>query len=39
LEDRHVSKKMGKAGRKLVENKYSWDKLATQFVTICENMF
>ena len=39
LEDRHMSQKMGKAGRKLVENEYSWDKLATQFVTICENMF
>ena len=39
LEDRYMSKKMGKAGRKLVENEYSWDKLATQFVTACENMF
>ncbi|MDH5771016.1 MAG: glycosyltransferase, partial [Candidatus Bathyarchaeota archaeon] len=39
LEDRYMSKKMGKTGRKLVENKYSWDKLATQFVTACENMF
>ena len=39
LEDRHMSQKMGKAGRKLAENEYSWDKLATQFVTICENMF
>ena len=39
LEDRYISQKMGKAGRKLVENEYSWDQLATQFVTICENMF
>lgn len=39
LEDKNRSKKMGKAGRKLVETKYSWDKLATEFVTICENMF
>lgn len=38
LEDRQLSKKMGDAGRKLVEDKYSWEKLATQFVEICERM-
>ena len=34
-----LARKIGGAGRKLVENKYGWDKLATQFVTICKNMF
>jgi len=38
LEDRQLSRKMGEAGRKLVEKEYSWDKLATKFVTICEGM-
>lgn len=38
LEDKKLSKKMGEAGKKLVEEKYSWDKLATQFVNICERM-
>ena len=38
LEDRQLSKKMGEAGRKLVEKEYSWEKLATQFVKICESM-
>lgn len=38
LEDPQLSRKMGEAGRKLVEEKYSWDKLATQFVSICEGM-
>lgn len=38
LEDKQLSYKMGKAGRKLVEKEYSWDKLATQFVNICERM-
>jgi glycosyltransferase involved in cell wall biosynthesis len=39
LDDKRMSRKMGKSGRKLVETKYSWEKLATEFVTICENMF
>jgi len=38
LKDRQLSRKMGEAGRKLVEKEYSWDKLATQFVAICESM-
>ena len=38
LADRQLSRKMGEAGRKLVEKEYSWDKLATKFVTICEGM-
>jgi len=38
LEDRQLSRKMGEAGRKLVEEKYSWNKLAAQFVSICEDM-
>ena len=38
LEDRQLSRNMGEAGRKLVEKEYSWEKLATQFVSICEGM-
>lgn len=38
LEDKQLSRKIGEAGRKLVEKEYSWDTLATQFVTICEGM-
>jgi len=38
LEDKRLSRKMGRAGRALVEREYSWDKLATQFVARCENM-
>jgi len=38
LEDKSLSRKMGEAGRKLVEKEYSWDKLATQFVNRCEHM-
>jgi len=38
LEDEHLSKEMGVAGRELVRNEYSWNRLATQFVTICESM-
>jgi len=38
LEDRQLSRRMGETGRKLVEKEYSWDKLATQFVAICESM-
>ena len=38
LEDKCISRKMGRAGRDLVEKKYSWNKLATEFVTICESM-
>ena len=38
LEDKQLSRKIGKAGRKLVEKEYSWDKLATQFVNLCEGM-
>lgn len=37
LEDSQLSKRMGEAGRELVKSKYSWDKLATQFVEICES--
>ena len=38
LEDKHTSKNMGRVGREIVKNKYSWNKLATEFVTICESM-
>ena len=38
LEDKRLSRKMGRAGQELVEKKYSWNKLATEFVTICESM-
>jgi glycosyltransferase involved in cell wall biosynthesis len=38
LEDKHLAKRMGEAGRKVVEEKYSWNKLAAQFVSICEGM-
>ncbi|UCE28962.1 MAG: glycosyltransferase family 4 protein [Candidatus Bathyarchaeota archaeon] len=38
LEDKPLSKRMGQAGRRLVENKYDWEKLATQFVMFCECM-
>jgi len=38
LEDRQLSRRMGETGRKLVEREYNWDKLATQFVAICESM-
>jgi hypothetical protein len=33
-----MSKEMGEAGQKLVDAQYSWAKLATQFVDICEGM-
>ncbi|UCG37082.1 MAG: glycosyltransferase, partial [Candidatus Bathyarchaeota archaeon] len=39
LGNRQLSGKMAEAGRKLVEKKYSWDKLASQFVSICEKAF
>lgn len=38
LEDGQLSRKMGEAGRELVEKKYNWDKLATEFATKCEDM-
>ncbi len=38
LEDKQLSKNMGKAGRELVEREYSWDKLANEFVSICEGI-
>jgi glycosyltransferase involved in cell wall biosynthesis len=38
LEDKHLSTRMGEAGRKVVEEKYSWNRLAAQFVSICEGM-
>ena len=39
LNDKELSIKMGEAGKKLVEKKFDWYKLATQFVNICESMF
>lgn len=39
LEDRRLSKEMGKTGRQLVEKKYEWRKLAAQFVAICEDLY
>jgi len=38
LGNKQLSRKMGEAGRKLVEEKYSWNKLAAQFVSMCEDM-
>jgi len=38
LDNRKLSGEMGKAGRQLVEKTYNWSKLATQFVTICEDL-
>jgi glycosyltransferase involved in cell wall biosynthesis len=38
LDDKQLSRKIGEAGREIVEKKYSWDTLATQFVNICESM-
>jgi len=38
LEDKDLCIKMGRAGRELVEKEYSWNKLATEFVIICESM-
>ena len=39
LDDKKWGEEMGKAGRKLVENKYDWDKLASQFVSITEDFY
>lgn len=39
LDDRRLSREMGKAGRQLVEKRYNWSKLATQFVVICEDLY
>jgi glycosyltransferase involved in cell wall biosynthesis len=39
LDDKFLSKRMGRKGREIVEKNYSWRKLADEFVTICENMF
>ena len=39
LDDKRLSKEMGKVGRQLVEKKYDWSKLATQFVAICEGFY
>ena len=38
LDDKRLSKRMGRAGRELVEKEYAWKKLADEFVTICESM-
>ena len=38
LDDKRLGKEMGKAGRQLVEKRYNWSKLATQFVNICEDL-
>jgi glycosyltransferase involved in cell wall biosynthesis len=38
IDNKPLSKKMGKAGRELVQKQYGWRKLADEFVTICENM-
>ena len=37
LDDKRLCREMGRAGRRLVEKKFSWSKLATQFVTKCED--
>lgn len=39
LDNKKLGEKMGKAGRKLVEEKYNWSKLAAQFVSICESFY
>jgi len=38
LREKSLSAKMGLNGQNLVKAKYSWDKLADQFVSICESM-
>lgn len=38
LENKQLSRRMGKAGRELVEKKYSWSNLANEIVDICEDM-
>ena len=38
LDEKLLIRRMGRAGRELVEKEYSWSKLADEFVTICENM-
>ncbi|MGD9130310.1 MAG: glycosyltransferase family 4 protein [Candidatus Bathyarchaeota archaeon] len=38
LDEKRLIKTMGRAGRELVEKNYSWNKLADEFVTICEAM-
>ncbi len=37
IEDRDLSRRMGEAGDKLVHEKYRWDKLADEFVNLCES--
>ena len=39
LDNKKLCKEMGKAGRQLIEKKYNWNKLATQFVDICEDLY
>ncbi len=38
LEDKHLSKNIGEIGRGLAEERYSWSRLASQFVSKCEGM-
>jgi glycosyltransferase involved in cell wall biosynthesis len=38
LADKLLSERMGRAGREVVEKKYDWNRLAEEFVTICESM-
>ena len=38
LNDKLLASRMGEAGRKLVKKEYGWNKLATEFVNICERM-
>ena len=39
LENQKLGEAMGKEGRKLVEDKYDWSKLTSQFASICENYY
>ena len=38
LDNKRLTKRMGRTGRELVEKEYDWSKLADEFVTICESM-
>ena len=38
IKNKKLREKLGKNGRKLVEEKYSWEKVAKKFVSIYKNL-